>query len=113
MRAPPLAQFLDHGRSDGHVTVFAAFGVFDMKAWKGFFAMDVLGRDANGFSDAQSAMIDQAQTGFETGFTDCGQEAGHLRPAENDGEGLVFDDADFLEDGPGGAELEAIAEEGA
>ncbi len=52
MSAPPMAKFLDHGGRDGDVTVLAAFGIFEVEPWELFLAVNVLGCNAHGFTDA-------------------------------------------------------------
>jgi hypothetical protein len=81
MKAPPLAQVGDDGWDEGDVTVFAAFAVANVEAGMvGFGFVEVAPFDANGFTDAQAAMIDELQAGLETGFANGGQDAGDVLP---------------------------------
>ena len=85
----------------GHVAILAAFAVVDVEAGRLLFAVNVLGSNADGFADAQAAMIDQAQAGLETQLAQRGQHGGDFLAGEDDGQDLGFDDAHLLEDRPG------------
>ena len=111
MDDPPVAQFLDHGRRDGHVTVLAALAVADVQTRRGFFAVEVPDFDGHRFPHAQAAMIHQPQAGPEPRLAHDRQQRLHLGAPQHDGQHFRLGNADFLEDRPA-LHLDAVQIEG-
>jgi len=71
-------------------------------------AFDVCRLDADGFVQAQSALIDQCAVGAKTDFAEGAQEAVDFQAGEHFGQGLITLDVDLLPDVPGDAEVIAV-----
>ena len=69
--------------------------------------MDIFDLDADGFPDAQTAVVHETQAGAEARLAHGGQDALDLRAGQHHGQHLRLGDAHFPEDGPAG-DLEAL-----
>jgi len=113
MSSPPLPQFFDHARSDGHVTVFAPFGVLNVQPGRIFPPMNIPRSDADGLPDSQAAMIDQAQAGAKAGLAQHSQDALDFLLAQDQGQWFRPGDAQILKHRPIQAHFECLSEKGA
>ena len=107
VRAPPGAQLLDHGGSDRDIALLAAFAVADQQTRRLLASQNVFDLDADGFADAQPAVVHEAQASAEARLAHGGQEAFHFRARQHDGQHLRLGHAHLPEDGPAG-DLEAL-----
>src|SRR5208282_1372723 len=100
MRAPPVAQFGDHRRGGGHVTILAALAVADVQARRGGLAVDVTDFDGHGFTYAQAAVIHQPERGAEARLAQSARKGLHLLAGQHDGQVLRLGDAQLFEHSP-------------
>src|SRR4051794_36316211 len=90
MSAPPGTEFLDHGRDDGHVPILAALAIADVQARRLLPAMNIAHAEGDRFPHAQPAMIDEPQTGAETGFRQGGEQGLDFGAREDHGQNIWF-----------------------
>ena len=80
MGPPPVAEFFDHGGSDGYVAVLAAFAIANVQTRRVVPAVNVPHADGDCFADAETAMIHETQARAEANFRDGAKQRLHFGP---------------------------------